>query len=125
LLTDVRGFPLIVHAFDGNTAETRTILSVLTSFMAAHQLPQVTVVADAGMLSEANLAAIEDAGLSFIVGARIPDVPYQVREWQRAHPVVSRSVTGRSSPNRRSWAPKRIHGSGRSSTSTAPTGPAP
>jgi hypothetical protein len=34
----------------------------------------VTVVADAGMLSEANLAAIEDAGLRFIVGARIPDL---------------------------------------------------
>ncbi len=26
LLTDVRGFPLQVHAFDGNTAETKTIL---------------------------------------------------------------------------------------------------
>jgi hypothetical protein len=39
----------------------------------AHGLPAVTVVADAGM-SEANLAALEDAGLRFIVGARIPDV---------------------------------------------------
>jgi transposase len=58
---------------------------VLTSFMAAHRLPQVTVVADAGMLSEANLAALEDAGLTFIVGARIPDVPYQVAEWHRTH----------------------------------------
>ena len=38
------------------------------------------------MLSEANLAAIEDAGLRFIVGARIPDVPYQVSEWRRTHP---------------------------------------
>jgi hypothetical protein len=28
-----------------------------------------------GKLSEANLAAIEDAGLRFIVGARIPEVP--------------------------------------------------
>jgi hypothetical protein len=38
------------------------------------------------MLSEANLAAIEDAGLRFIVGARIPEVPYQVTEWRRRHP---------------------------------------
>ena len=44
------------------------------------------MVADAGMLSEANLAALEDAGLSFIVGARIPDVPYQVSQWRRDHP---------------------------------------
>ena len=86
LLTDVRGFPLQVHAFDGNTAETKTILPVIQAFAAAHGLPEVTVVADAGMLSEANLAAIEDAGLRFIVGARIPDVPYQVSEWRRTHP---------------------------------------
>jgi transposase len=86
LLTDVRGFPLQVHAFDGNTAETKTILPVIQAFAAAHGLPEVTVVADAGMLSEANLAVIEDAGLRFIVGARIPDVPYQVGEWRRTHP---------------------------------------
>jgi transposase len=86
LLTDARGFPLQVHAFEGNTAETKTILPVLEAFMAAHRLPEVTVVADAGMLSEANLAAIEDAGLRFIVGARIPEVPYQVTEWRRRHP---------------------------------------
>ena len=86
LLTDVRGFPLQVHAFDGNTAETKTILPVIQAFAAAHGLPEVTVVADAGLLSEANLAAIEDAGLKFIVGARIPDVPYQVSQWRRRHP---------------------------------------
>jgi hypothetical protein len=86
LLTDARGFPLMVHAFEGNKAETKTILPVVQAFAAAHQLPEVTVVADAGMLSEANLAAIEDAGLRFIVGARIPEVPYQVSQWRNAHP---------------------------------------
>ena len=86
LLTDVRGFPLTVHAFEGNRAETKTILPVIQAFAAAHRIPEVTVVADAGMLSEANLAALEDAGLRFIVGARIPDLPYQVGEWRRAHP---------------------------------------
>jgi hypothetical protein len=86
LLTDVRGFPLTVHAFEGNKAETQTILPVIQAFAAAHRLPEVTVVADAGMLSDANLAAIEDAGLRFIVGARIPDLPYQVAEWRRTHP---------------------------------------
>jgi len=86
LLSDVRGFPLQVHAFEGNTAETKTILPVITAFQAAHGLPQVTVVADAGMLSEANLKDLEDAGLRFIVGMRIPDIPYQVAEWRRQHP---------------------------------------
>lgn len=86
LLTDVRGFPLMVNAFDGNTAETTTIVPMLTSFMAAHGLPEVTVVADAGMMSEANLKHLEDAGLRFIVGARIPEVPYQMKKWRQQHP---------------------------------------
>jgi hypothetical protein len=54
--------------------------------MAAHQLPDVTVVADAGMISAANQQAIEAAGLSFILGARIADVPYLVTEGRKAHP---------------------------------------
>jgi hypothetical protein len=76
LLTDASGFPLMVNAFEGNTAETLTMLPTIRSFMTAHQLRDVTIVADAGMVSAANQRAIEEAGLSFILGARIPDVPY-------------------------------------------------
>jgi len=46
----------------------------------------VTVVADAGMVSKGNQKAIEAAGLSFILGARVPDVPYVVKAWRDAHP---------------------------------------
>jgi hypothetical protein len=86
LLTDQAGFPLMVEAFEGNKAETLTMLPTIRSFMAAHDLPDVTVVADAGMISAANQKAIEDAGLSFILGARIPDVPFVVADWRREHP---------------------------------------
>jgi hypothetical protein len=86
LLTNQDGFPLMVSAFEGNKAETKTMLPVIESFMAAHQLPDVTVVADAGMVSEANQKAIEAAGLSFILGMKIPHVPYAVAQWRREHP---------------------------------------
>jgi hypothetical protein len=86
LLTDAAGFPLMVNAFEGNKAETTTMLPVIEAFMKAHQLPDVTVVADAGMVSAANQQAIEAAGLSFILGARVPEVPYVVAEWRKAHP---------------------------------------
>jgi Transposase DDE domain len=86
LLTDQAGFPLMVSAFEGNKAETKTMLPVIQSFMAAHQLPDVTVVADAGMVSEENQKEIEAAGLSFILGKRIPEVPYVVAQWKREHP---------------------------------------
>ena len=86
LLSDAAGFPLMVEAFEGNRAETATMLPTIRAFMAVHQLADVTVVADAGMVSEGNRRAIEAAGLSFILGAKIPDVPYAVTEWRREHP---------------------------------------
>jgi hypothetical protein len=86
LLTGQDGFPLMVSAFEGNRAETKTMLPVIEKFMAAHDLPDVTVVADAGMISEANQKAIEAAGLSFIMGMKVPDVPYLVDRWRREHP---------------------------------------
>ena len=39
LLTDARGMPLMVHAFEGNRAETKTILPVVQGFVEAHGLP--------------------------------------------------------------------------------------
>jgi len=86
LLTDATGFPLMVEAFEGNKAETATMIPTIQGFMAAHRLRDVTVVADAGMVSEANRKAIEAAGLSFILGAKIPHIPYVVEEWRKHHP---------------------------------------
>ena len=68
LLTDATGFPLTVEAFEGNKAETATMLPVINAFKTAHQLSDVTVVADAGMISEANQIALQVAGLSLHPG---------------------------------------------------------
>jgi hypothetical protein len=87
LLTDASGFPLMVNAFEGNKAETTTMLPVIHAFQAAHGLHDVTVVADAGMVSLGNQKAIEAAGLWFILGARVPDVPHVVTAWRREHPA--------------------------------------
>jgi hypothetical protein len=38
------------------------------------------------MISEANQKAIEAAGLSFIPGMKVPDVPYMVDKWRQEHP---------------------------------------
>ena len=70
LLTTGTGFPLDVHLFEGNKAETKTLVPVLTGFAELHDIDDVVVVADAGMLSAANLVALEEAGFGFIVGSR-------------------------------------------------------
>ena len=72
VVTDATGFPLTVEAFEGNKAETATMLPVINAFKAAHRLTDVTVVADAGMISEANQVALQAAGLSFILAPVSP-----------------------------------------------------
>src|SRR6185503_11126600 len=62
------------------------MLPVVNAFKAAHRLTDVTVVADAGMISEANQTALQATGLSFILGARIPFLPDVVLEWRDKHP---------------------------------------
>jgi len=123
LLTDHRGFPLMLEAFEGNKAETLTMIPTIKSFMAAHQLPDVTIVADAGMVSAANQKAIEDAGLSFIIGARIPTEPYIVTAWTRSTRERT-SRTGTCSPSRGRPARATSVGTTRSTTSTRRTGAA-
>jgi len=83
LLVDQSGFPLGLHSFTGNTAETTTILPVLDAFKAQHGLTDVTVVADAGMLSAKNLQALADAGYRYIVGSRLAKIPYAIAEYQQ------------------------------------------
>ena len=58
LLTTATGFPLEVDLFEGNKAETKTLIPVLTRFRDRHQAHDIVVVADAGMLSAANLLAL-------------------------------------------------------------------
>lgn len=86
LLTDRNGFPLMVNAFEGNKAETTTMIPTLQAFQKAHGITDITVVADAGMVSAGNQQKLEEAGLSFILGARIPEVPYPVKTWREQHP---------------------------------------
>ena len=51
------------------------MLPVINAFKTAHNLTDVTVVADAGMISEANQIALQASGLSFVLGTKIPYVP--------------------------------------------------
>ncbi|MHA3722509.1 IS1634 family transposase [Leucobacter sp. HY1910] len=75
LLVDSEGFPLEIHCFEGSKPETYTLIPVLESFKKRHQVTDMIVAADAGMLSDQNLTALEDAGFGFIVGSRTAKAP--------------------------------------------------
>ena len=85
LLTTATGFPLEVDLFEGNKAETKTLIPVLTRFRDRHQAHDIVVVADAGMLSAANLLALEDNGFRFIVGSKTGKIPYELEAHVERH----------------------------------------
>ena len=85
LLVDRNGFPLEIGCFEGNKAETLTILPMIRTFQARHQLEGMVVVADAGMLSQANLRQLDEEGLHFIVGSRQTRAPLDLESHYRWH----------------------------------------
>jgi hypothetical protein len=85
LLVDRKGFPLEIGCFEGNKAEKHTILPVISQFRARHGIENFAVIADAGMLSAANLAALDTAGCKFIVGSRLTKAPIDLESHFRWH----------------------------------------
>lgn len=92
LLVDQNGFPLGLHSFEGNTAETNTILPVIEEFKKQHKLSNITVVADAGILSHKNLEALSIAGYTYIVGSRLHKIPYDIAEYKKAGDLVDKQI---------------------------------
>jgi Transposase DDE domain len=114
LLADRNGFPLEIGCYEGDKAEKHTILPVIRQFQGRHGLEAMVVVADAGMLSAANLDDLDEAGLGFIVGSRVTKAP---STWSRTSAgTATRSPTGRSSTP----SPRRKAGT---RTTTRPGGP--
>lgn len=85
LLVDRRGFPLEIGCYEGNKAETLTIVPIVKQFQGRHNLADMVVVADAGMLSSTNLKDLDDAGLRFIVGSRVTKAPKDLESHFRWH----------------------------------------
>lgn len=92
LLVDHQGFPIALHSFEGNTAETKTILPVIKEFLANHGLTTTTIVADAAMMSKSNLSALSEAGYTYIVGSRLNKIPYDIAEYQKSGEMIDQQV---------------------------------
>lgn len=85
LLVDRQGFPLEIACFEGNKAERLTIVGVVDTFKARHGIEDMVVVADAGMLSAANLTKLDECGYRFIVGSRSSKAPIDLESHFRWH----------------------------------------
>lgn len=88
LLVDRTGFPLEIQSFEGNRAEVKTLLPVLAGFRERHDLKDITVTADAAMLSAGNISELEQLGYHYIIGSRLAKTPYEIEEYLCAEDAV-------------------------------------
>ncbi len=85
LLVDRGGRPLEIGCYEGNKAETATIIPIVEQFQQRHGVADMVVVADAGMLSASNLRELDEAQLRFIVGSRATKAPIDLASYFRWH----------------------------------------
>ena len=80
LLVSQGGYPLAYEIFEGNTFEGHTMLPVIDAFKAKYKLDQLVVVADAGLMSEKNIAALCQRRYQYIISARIKNETEQIKQ---------------------------------------------
>lgn len=88
LLVDRTGFPLEIQSFEGNCAEVKTFLPLLAGFRERHGLKDITVTADAAMLSAGNISELEQLGYHYIIGSRLAKTTYEIEEYLCAEGAV-------------------------------------
>jgi Transposase DDE domain len=80
LLVSNHGFPIGYQIFEGNTSETKTLIPVLETFQEKFNIDKPIVVADAALLSEKNIQALQNNGYQYILGARLKNEPEEIKE---------------------------------------------
>lgn len=68
------GFPVSYDIFAGNTFEGKTFIPTICKFRDTHKVLNLTVVADAAMISLPNIQSLTANNLSYIVGARVANL---------------------------------------------------
>ena len=80
LLVSKDAYPLAYDLFEGNKYEGDTFLPILESFKQKYAFNKLTVVADAGLLSKANVEELIEKGYDFILGARIKNEKQTIKD---------------------------------------------
>ena len=71
LVVNKVGFPVAYDLFPGNTFEGHTLIPIIKDFKKKHNIKNLTVVADAAMISADNIDNLKAAKIDYIVGARL------------------------------------------------------
>jgi transposase len=74
LMVSKEGFPIAYEVFSGNTFEGHTIIPSLQNFIEKNEVKDLTVVADAAMISIENVKQLVLNKINYIVGARLGNI---------------------------------------------------
>lgn len=74
LIVTKEGFPVAYEIFEGNTFEGKTFIPTICSFRDTYAVGNLTVVADAAMISLSNIQKLLENNLFYIVGARVANL---------------------------------------------------
>lgn len=80
LLIAVNGYPIGYDIFAGNTFEGHTLIPAIERLERKFNLNRPVIVADAALLSKANLEKLTINGYEYIVGARIKNEPKAIKD---------------------------------------------
>ena len=70
VVIDADGRPVCTEMWPGNTADVSALLPIVDRLRTRFAIGQVCVVADRGMISTPTIAALEERGLDYVLGAR-------------------------------------------------------
>ena len=81
LLVSAGGYPLAYSIHEGNKYEGHTMLPVVENFVKKFDLKNFIIVADSGLMSNENIALLEEKKYKYIFGARIKNENKTVKTW--------------------------------------------
>ena len=81
LLVSLGGYPLAYCIHEGNKYEGHTMLPTINEFVSKYGLENFVVVADSGLMNNANIAELEAHGYKYIIGAKIKNESQGVKNW--------------------------------------------
>ena len=101
LFVEINGYPFDFDVFSGSTFEGHTLKTVVNNFLDKHPDTPLTIVADAGMLSQNNLDLLVQLGVNYIVGARIKNLSGSQTSSLLAHDYSQNSIYSTITPQGR------------------------
>jgi len=83
LMVTREGLPIGYKVFEGDKYEGHTLIPMIKEIRQKHKINKVIIVSDAGMFGRNNLEELENLegnGIEYIVGARLKNMPEDIKE---------------------------------------------